>query len=81
MGDTAFEAGRCESVQEVFPDEAPDEARGPTETTSSRQRINVGFGTGGVAQEGFGTVLVQFDLKLGLKEGSGMDVQLEDALE
>jgi len=47
----------------------------------SRQRINVGFGTGGVAQEGFGTVLVQFDPKLGLKAGSGMDVQLEDALE
>ncbi|HEX8797695.1 MAG TPA: hypothetical protein VF772_03740, partial [Terriglobales bacterium] len=60
MGDAVVEAGRCQSVQEVFPDETSDETRGPPETTSSRERIKAGFGTGGIAQKVFATVLVRF---------------------
>jgi hypothetical protein len=74
------ETSRC-CIQEVFPDETPNETRGPPETTSSRERIKDGFGTGGVVQEGFGTVLLQFDPKIGLKAALKMDVRLEDALE
>src|ERR1035437_1217889 len=81
MGDSAVKARRCEGVQEVFSDETSDETRGPAETASSRERITGSFGTGGVAQKGFGTVLVQFAPETGLEAGFEMDVLLENALE
>ena len=81
MGGPVVEAERCESVQEVFPDETPNETRGPAETTSSRERINDGFGTGGVVQEGFWYSSATVRPESSLESGFAMDVRLEDDVE
>ena len=43
MGDAVASPGRCEGVQELLADEAPDETRGSEEAEQESQRRPGGF--------------------------------------